>query len=58
MNVQMDINNMNSMPMYNNIQYQTITSRRSFDTFTHNLSKSINSNNVSSVNVNDRNFFM
>jgi hypothetical protein len=43
---------MNSMAMYNNIHYESVTSRRSFETYVQNLSKSINSNHEANVNVN------
>lgn len=43
---------MNSMGMYNNIQYEQLQPQRSFDNYTRNLSKSINNNTKSNNNVN------
>jgi len=45
---------MNSMTIYNNIQYERLQSQRPFDSYTPDLSKSINNNNNKSNNgVND-----
>ncbi len=50
----MNVNSMNSLTMYNNIHYERLQTQRPFDTYTPNLSKSINNNNTKSnttVNV-------
>jgi hypothetical protein len=50
---------MNSMNIYNNIQYERLQSQRTFDSYTPDLSKSINNNNnnKSNISVNDRILF-
>ena len=49
----MNINNMHSMTLYNNIHYDTLASQRSFNNYAQSLSKSISNNNESNNNVND-----
>jgi len=50
---------MNSMTIYNNIQYERLELQRPFDTYTPNVSKSINNhnNNKQNVTVNNRILF-
>ena len=38
----MNVNNINSMAMYNNIQYERLQTQRPFDTYTPNIPKAIN----------------
>lgn len=50
-NMSMNVNNINSMTIYNNIQYQQLQSQRPFDLYTTNLSKAI-SDKHNSANAN------
>ncbi|CAF0807498.1 unnamed protein product [Adineta steineri] len=46
-NVQLNVNNMNTMSMYNNVHYQPLTSQRSFTTYiANNNNNTSNSNNI------------
>ncbi len=45
----MNVNNMNSITMYSNIQYERLQSQQSYDNYVPNLSKSMNSKSNSNV---------
>lgn len=45
----MNVNNMNSITMYSNIQYERLQTQRSYDTYVPHLSKSMNNKSNSTV---------
>ncbi len=47
----MNMNNMNSINMYSNIQYERLQSQRTYDNYVPNLSKSINNKSNSTVRI-------
>jgi hypothetical protein len=50
-------NNMNSMTIYNNIQYEQLQTHRPFDSYTPNLTKSMHSTKPNTT-VNDHILFL